>query len=129
MDSHFVKKTLPSLNSVSLLYVCIDNESNEIYDIINESSKSLGGSWFDISYHRRPLTFKSNIQNIYYLREETFVNMYNLFLKYICLISESWILVWVVGLWASSVCLDRPKSLLEHGMGGRNEISLGEFKF
>ena len=78
---------------------------------------------------RGPLRFKSNIQNIYYLREETFVNMYNLFLKYICLISESWILVWVVGLWASSVCLDRPKSLLEHGMGGRNEISLGEFKF
>ena len=74
---------------------------------------------------RRPLRFKSNIQNIYYLREETFVNMYNLFLKYICLISESWILVWVVGLWASSVCLDRPKTLLEHGMGGRNEISLG----
>ena len=58
MDSHFVKKSFPSLNSLSLLYVCIDNESNEINDIINGSSKSLDGSWFDISYHRRPLTFK-----------------------------------------------------------------------
>ena len=58
MDSHFVKKIFPSLNSLSLLYVCIDIESNAMNDIINESSKSLDGSWFDISYHRRPLTFK-----------------------------------------------------------------------
>ena len=64
MDSHFVKKTFPSLNSLSLLYVYIDNESNDMIAITNESSNSLDGNGFDISYHSRPLAYKIFCRNI-----------------------------------------------------------------